>query len=174
MLRNIANKTARRDNLTAAAWEGGLLGAVALLGWAVHAPLIVTCLGPTAYEIFETPERPSARLYDVLMGHTLGVLAGLLAVWVCGATHTPAISLTAVPLRRVACVLVASMLTVLGTLLLRAAQPSAISTTLLVALGTLQGVRGLGSLAAGVLLITAAAEPVRRARLRARGVKESL
>lgn len=156
----------------AAAWEAGLLTLAALLGWWLRAPLIFTSLGPTAYEMIATPERQSARVYNVLVGHGVGIASGLLAVAVTDAWRTPALSVNqGLPLDRVWTVLLASLLTVLGTLLLKAAQPSALSTSLLIALGTLQSMRGVLCLAAGVLLITAAAEPVRRHKLEDEGEK---
>jgi hypothetical protein len=43
-----------------------LMGAIAL---AVRRPLIFASLGPTAYELVEKPLAPSARTYNIIVGH---------------------------------------------------------------------------------------------------------
>ena len=154
----------RKDALLAASMEAGLLLLAALLAFAMHAPLIFTSLGPTIYEMIETPMRPSARPYNVLVGHAVAILAGLVALAATHAFVAPALSMHGLPLVRVFSVAIAGFLTVLGTLLLRANQPAALSTTLLVALGSMQTWPAILSLMGGVLLITAIGEPIRRMR----------
>ncbi|MGH9715533.1 MAG: hypothetical protein ACRD4R_02200 [Candidatus Acidiferrales bacterium] len=58
------------------------------------------------------------------------------------------------------------MLTTVITLLLKAGQPAALSTTLLVSLGAMQTLRDALAIIAGVFLITLIGEPVRRAHLK--------
>lgn len=155
----------RRDTFIAAAYEAGLLLLAALLSYLLHAPLIFASLGPTIYEMVEMPKQPSAQPYNVLVGHSIGILAGLVAL---GSTHafaSPALSIHGVPLVRVFSVVIAGFLTVVGTLLLKATQPAALSTTLLVALGTMQTWTAILSIACGVALIVVVAEPIRRSRL---------
>ncbi|HEV2399831.1 MAG TPA: hypothetical protein VGS27_23020 [Candidatus Sulfotelmatobacter sp.] len=41
--------------------EGGLILAVGAAGWAAHAPLLFTSLGPTAYELLEQPNAPKCQ-----------------------------------------------------------------------------------------------------------------
>ena len=156
----------RRDTLIAAALEAGLLALAALLGFFFRSPFIFTSLGPTAYELVETPTRPSARPYNVLVGHGVGIVAALLAIAITHAFFAPAVSLAGVPLVRVAAVLVAGFLTVFGTLSLKANQPASLSTTLLIALGTMETRKAILSIIFGVLLILAAGEPIRRWRMR--------
>ena len=62
--------------------------------------------------------------------------------------------------------MLAAVLTTLGTLLLRAGQPAAIATSLLVALGSMQTEHDAVAIVAGVLLITAIGEPLRRLRMK--------
>lgn len=155
----------RKDTFIAAAYEAGLLLLAALLSYFLHAPLIFASLGPTIFEMVEMPTQPSARPYNVLVGHAIGILAGVVAL---GATHAfaaPALSIHGVPLVRVFSVVIAGFLTVVGTLLLKATQPAALSTTLLVALGTMQTWPAILGIACGVLLIVAVGEPIRRSRL---------
>ncbi len=156
----------RKDNFVAAALEAGLLLLAALLSYILHAPLIFVSLGPTIYEMVEMPKQPSARPYNILVGHAVGILAGVVALWVTHAFVAPALSVHGLPLVRVFSAAIAGFLTVLGTLLLKATQPAALSTTLLVALGTMQAWPAVLSIACGVVLIVATGEPIRRSRLK--------
>lgn len=155
----------RKDSFVAAAYEACLLSLAALLSYFLHAPLVFASLGPTIYEMIEMPAQPSARPYNVLVGHAIGILAGVVALWTTHAFAAPALSVHGLPLRRVLSVAIAGFLTVLGTLLLKATQPAALSTTLLISLGTMQTWYAIVSIACGVVLIVAAGEAIRRSRL---------
>jgi hypothetical protein len=61
----------------------------ALLGWGLHQPLIFASLGPTAYELVEQPQIRSARVYNVIVGHLIGLGAGFLSVFVLNAWSEP-------------------------------------------------------------------------------------
>lgn len=159
--------TMRKDTFVAAAWEAGLLGLAALLGYFFHSPLVFTSLGPTAYEMVETPTRPSAQPYNVLVGHGVGIVAGLVALGISHAWVAPAVSVHGVALQRVFAVMIAGFLTVVGTLTLKATQPASLSTTLLVALGTMQTWHAVLSIAISVCLMAAIGQPIRRIRIRA-------
>jgi hypothetical protein len=66
----------RGDLLWATLGEGGLVLAVAAIGLATNQPLIFASLGPTAYELVEQPRLPSARPYNIIVGHLIGLGAG--------------------------------------------------------------------------------------------------
>lgn len=156
----------RRDLLIAPLSEAFLLAAAALAGFAAHQPLIFASLGPTAYEIVETPHRRSAQPYSVVVGHLIAIAGGYLALWATGAWTTPPVSAHGVPLLRVASATLAAAFTVIVNLLLKAGQPAALSTTLLIALGLMQQPRDAGILLAGVLIVAILGEPIRLLRLR--------
>ncbi|MGB8987918.1 MAG: HPP family protein [Candidatus Sulfotelmatobacter sp.] len=59
-----------------------LMGAIAL---AVRRPLIFASLGPSAYELVEKPFAPSARTYNIIVGHLLGLVAGFVSLWLLAA-----------------------------------------------------------------------------------------
>lgn len=158
----------RRDLIVAPAAEAALILVVAAVGWATRQPLIFASLGPTAYEMIETPERRSAQPYCVVVGHLIGVGAGFLALWATGAWSAAPVSAAGVPAMRIWSATMAAALTVLGTLLARASQPAATATALLVAMGLLQAPRDAGLLMAGVVLMTILGEPLRLLRLRSR------
>lgn len=154
----------RRDVFLAPLLEAALIAVLALAGWLSRTPLVFASLGPTAFEIVETPKRPSARPYNILMGNLIAVLAAYAALWMTGAWSVPSVSPHGVPLDRVWAATVAAMLTVFGTLLARATQPAALSTTLLVALGIMQTAKEVIMILLAVCMITAIGEPIRRWR----------
>lgn len=156
----------KKDLLIAPLGEAVLILAVSIIGWASHQPLIFASLGPTAYELIETPKRPSACTYNVLVGHLIAVLAGFAAIFLTRAWSVPSVSIHAVPLPRVWASVTAVLLTAFFTLLLRATQPAALSTTLLISLGVMQTAQDGLMLMAGVVLITLIGEPIRVLRLK--------
>jgi ABC-type Fe3+-siderophore transport system permease subunit len=143
-----------------------LILVVSLAAWLSRQPLIFASLGPTAFEQIETPKRPSARPYNVIVGHLIAVIAGFAALYLTHAWSAPIVSAGHVTLSRVEATALSAALTVLGTLLARSQQPAAISTTLLVSLGIMQRWQDAVVIMVAVLLMTAAGEPLRRWRAR--------
>lgn len=147
--------------------EGGLVLVIAAVGLATREPLIFASLGPTAYELVEQPQARSARAYNIIVGHLVGLGAGFLALYLLNAWAAPnVISSGLVSSKRLWAVAIAATLTTLVTLLLHAGQPAALATTLLISLGSMQTGRDAMSIIAGVLLIAAIGEPLRRFRLK--------
>jgi hypothetical protein len=161
----IVNKSA--DVFWATLGEGGLVLVLAAIGWATRQPLIFASLGPTAYELVEQPQLRSARAYNIVVGHLIGLGSGFLAVYLLNAWAAPNVILAGVvSTDRLWAVAVATALTTFVTLILKAGQPAALATTLLISLGAMQTRRDAAAIVAGVLIITAIGEPVRRFRLR--------
>jgi CBS domain-containing membrane protein len=146
--------------------EAALILIAGAAGWALHKAFLFASLGPTAYELIETPERQSARPYNLIAGHLIGVLSAFAALWITHAGSAPSPSPESVPLIRVGSAVIAAGLTVLCTLLAKATQPAALSTTLLLALGIMRGWLAGVDIMAAVLLMTAVGEPMRRWRER--------
>lgn len=155
----------KKELLIAPISEGALILIAGIVGWAAHQPLVFASLGPTIYEIVETPKQPSARPYNVVVGHLIGVLAGFVAVYIILGWGAPPVSALGVPLTRVWAATLAALITVLFTLLVRATQPAALSTTLLISLGLMQTWAQGGIIMGGVVLITLLGEPIRKMRL---------
>jgi hypothetical protein len=155
-----------RDVLVVPLLEGALILVVGMAGYIGHSPLLFASLGPTAFEMIETPERRSARPYNILVGNVIAVLTALTALWLTHAWSVPAVSAGGVPLPRVWAAALAATLTAFGTLLARAMQPAALSTTLLMSLGVMQTARGGAVIMTAVLLMIAIGEPIRRLRQR--------
>lgn len=162
----------QKDVLIAPFGEAFLILVAGLIGWQLHQPLVFASLGPTAYELVETPERRSAQPYSVLFGHLIGVAAGFAALWIAGCWHTPPVSAAGVPLHRVWAGMAAVGLTVFGNLLIRASQPAAVSTTLLVSLGIMQTPKDAAIIMGAVVLMILLGEPLRILRLRTRSHSE--
>src|SRR5215471_15399588 len=157
----------RADIVWATLGEGGLVLALATIGWATNQPLIFASLGPTAYELVEQPQMPSARPYNVIVGHLLGVGAGFLALYLSNAWEAPNVLATGVVSpQRLWATVISTALTTFACLALKAGQPAALATTLLVSLGAMQTRRDAIAIIVGVLLVTAMGEPVRRLRLK--------
>ena len=168
-------KYLKHDLLVAPVGEGMLVLLAGAIGWAVHAPLLFTSLGPTVYELIERPTSNSARTYNIIVGHLAGLGAGFFGLWLVHAWTTPKVSASGVVASpRLWAAVVAVALTTLVTLALRAGQPASLSTALLVSLGSMQTGRDAVAIAAGVLLIAAVGAPIRRRRARAARQSESL
>ena len=111
----------RFDVIWATLGEGGLLLAMATIGWVTGQPLIFASLGPTAYELVDQPHMRSARAYNVIVGHFIGLAAGFFAVWILHAWSAPnVLSAGVVSLPRLWATTLAALLTTAVTLLFKA------------------------------------------------------
>jgi HPP family protein len=148
--------------------------AVALLTLAVGVPALLVgmqpwllpSLGPTAFLQVMMPAQPSSRLYNVVVGHAGGLVAGFAGVALFNAWNDPVVltdhQLTA---GRLAASTVAMALSILLGVLLRAAHPPAAATVLLVSLGSLREPQQVIAFAIGLAIIAVVGEIVRRLRL---------
>jgi CBS-domain-containing membrane protein len=150
----------KRDHLIAPLLEAWLIFLAAALAWLTHRPLLFASLGPTAFELIETPRRASARPWNVLGGHAVAVAAGFACVALTGAWGP------GMGGRRVLAVTLAAALTVWATLLLRVRQPAALSTALLVATGTMDRPVDAVYILLSVAGLVVVGEPLRRWRAR--------
>ncbi len=133
---------------------------------ALGRPLLFASLGPTAYEQVEKPELPSAKLYNVIVGHWVALGCGFASLAILNAWNAPKPMVVDhfVAVRVWACV-IAVALTAVFTLLLKAGQPAAYSTAILVAIGSMQRASDAWAIAVAVLILGIAGEPIRRLRL---------
>jgi CBS-domain-containing membrane protein len=151
------------DPLAAAA----LMISIGLLGVFTNTPLLFPSLGPTAFLQIENPELKSARFYNTVVGHLIGLISGVLAVLLFNANQFPSVMETGRldPARIFASALAIGLTIAIG-LLLHASHPPASATTLLVALGGFRlDLRTILVVMSGVLLIGVLGEGMRRARL---------
>ena len=155
-----------KDLLIAPLCEAALILIAGATAWALHKPLLFASLGPTAYELVETPERRTARPYNIIVGHLAGVAGALIGLFAANAWNAPGLSPTGVPAHRVAAAVIAAALTVLFTLALKATQPAAVATSLLLALGAIRGWLAPAYVMGAVILMTLIGEPLRHWRER--------
>lgn len=158
----------QRDLYIAPLLEAALIAVIGLAAWMSHSPLLFASLGPTAFELIETPERPSARPYNIIVGNIIAIVGAFVALWLTGARSASPVSSAGLPLLRVWATVLAAMFTVFGTLLLKATQPAALSTALLISLGLMQTAKDAGLILLAIVLMTAMGEPIRRFRERSR------
>jgi hypothetical protein len=143
--------------------EGGLVLVVAAIGLATRMPLIFTSIGPTAYELAEKPNAPSARTYNIIAGHMLALGAGFLSLWLLNAWCAPKVAAAGfVSSPRLLAAVLSVVLTTAVTLTLKASQPASLSTALLVSLGSMQTRRDAFAITIAVLILAAVGEPLRR------------
>jgi len=141
---------------------------VAAIGFSSHMPLLFPSLGPTAYELVEKPNSPSAKLYNVVVGHLIALAAGFVALWLLNAWNAPKVAQAGfVSSVRMWAVVIAVAGTTFFTLLLKASQPAALATAMVVSLGAMQTRRDADAIVIGILILAAVGEPIRRLRAKA-------
>jgi hypothetical protein len=163
---HIAHPERRKDIFIAAGCEAALILVVSFAAWVSRAPLIFASLGPTAFALVAAPRRRTAHAYNIVVGHTIGIVAGFISLYVTGAIHTSIVSSAQIPLERIWAAALSATLTVAGILLARARQPAALATTLLISLGLMQTWRDGVTMLCAVLLMTLIGEPLRHWRER--------
>jgi hypothetical protein len=153
----------------------GLILLVGVLGLAAGQPWLVPSLGPSAALVALSPAHPTARLWNTLAGHLLGIVAGFVGIVVssAGTAPSPLIQGELVASRVIAAGIAIALTLSLMTLA-RASHPPATATTLLVALGAMATFEKALFIVAGVIVVALAGELVRRVRLERRVPSERM
>ena len=153
---------------------GSLMIFVGVIAWMAGKPWLIPSLGPTAYLQAETPAHPSARFYNTVTGHLIGLSMGFLSVMMFSAWDSPSPLIDhQLGINRVWASALALTLTLLVALLLKASHPPAGATTLLVSLGALRTREDALNMIAGVLLVALLGEVLRKLRLKTARTKPS-
>lgn len=153
---------------------GALLMVVpGLLGLATGNMWLFPSLGPTAYLQAATPQDETARPLNVVLGHALGAIAAVVALFLLGANSEPSVfDAHQLFLHRVLASTVAIALLLLARTVLKIEHPPAAATTLLITLGGLKPTtHDMTTLAGGVVIIAVLGELLRRMRLAQPGQK---
>lgn len=146
---------------------GALTLLVGALSRLVGRPWLLPSLGPSAYLQAESPPHPNARLYNTVVGHLAGLGAGLLAVSLLGAGSDPVVlERKQLTTGRMAASVIATVLTLLVTPLLKATHPPAAATALLAAQGSIKTRQDVLNAIAGAALLGTIGEGLRRLRLK--------
>jgi hypothetical protein len=141
-----------------------VVGLIGLLRMALGVPWLFPSLGPTIAIQLGSPDLPGARAWNVVAGHLIGLCCGIAAVYLTGAAGTPGVTeAQALSDLRVGAAVVAVLLSMWLQAALRASDPPAEATTLLIALGALKpDLRTASMVLAGVILIALQGEISRR------------
>jgi hypothetical protein len=123
----------------AAVVSGLAIGAIGALALGADQPWLFPSLGPTVFIQAVTPRASGARIWNTIVGHAIGLVAGLVALFAFGAQNTPAVmSAEILSMQRVAATALAVSVTVGLQSVLNAQHPPAAATTMLVTLGGLK------------------------------------
>lgn len=150
----------RRIRSGAAAYAGGLavvvLALTGAVGLATRQPWLFPSLGPTVMLFFESPESPSSRPRNALIGHAVGLLVGVGCFHVLGLAGLPPAPVGGLTPGYVAAGALSVAITTVVLTLLRTPHPPAGATTLIVSLGILTQPPQLLAMA-GAIALTAVA-----------------
>jgi hypothetical protein len=154
---------------------GLLILLVGLVGLAAGKPWLLPSLGPSAALMALSPAHPTARLWNTLVGHLLGIAAGFIGIVLAGAATAPSPLIQGdLVLSRVLAATIAIVLTIVFSTVARASHPPATATTLLVALGATATLDKALNIVAGVIIVAFAGEILRRVRLERRAPAERM
>ena len=131
------------------------LGLSGLAAYLAKQPLLFPSLGPTALLFFERPMAATSSPRNALIGHAVAILAGALSLALFGLLDNPSILVEDATPARIGAGALSLAPTGAVLLLLSASHPPTGATTLIVSLGFLQTPSEMGSLMAGILLLTA-------------------
>jgi len=143
---------------------------IGLLAWWSKQPLLFPSVGPTLMLVLDSRSLPSARPLNILVGHYVGLLAGLVAIAATGLLGAPPVTQAGTTGPRVLAAALALALTASALRLLGTSHPPAGATTLIVALGVLDSPPELIAMCVSVLLLTGLSMVLRLPRLRPAGV----
>jgi len=144
-----------------------MVAVVGALSLVLGKPMVLPSLGPTAYLVAESPAHPNSRFVNVVAGHALGLIVGVIAVIVAGAAGEPSPLLTGVvTVPRVVATVLGLALLLIALVPLRVSHPPAAATTLLVTLGAVHSLEQMTWLIVGAVAIAIVGELLRAVRLR--------
>lgn len=154
------------DSIWAPIMGGFLILVAGAIGLIAGQPWLFPSLGPTAYLQVETPELKSAHFYNTIVGHYIGIVAGLIGIAIFSLWTAPSVLVSHELLPAwVGAAVIAIFLTIIINMFLRSSHPPAAATTLLVALGAFRTPSQISALIAGVLIIAVIGEILRRIRV---------
>jgi HPP family len=164
--KGIARLAAVSDSLWVPIVVGGLMSLIGALGWMFGQPWLFASLGPTAYLMAYSPSQQAARVYNVVVGHLIGMSTAFAVVIAFGTDDDPSVFVThQLDGSRILASGVALTVALTVELLLHASHPPAAATVLLITLGGFPPtVHSAAVILVGVLLLALSGEPLRRLR----------
>jgi CBS-domain-containing membrane protein len=131
-----------------------VLCAAGAVGLATRQPWLFPSLGPTVMLFFESPGSPSSRPLNALVGHGVGLLAGIGCLAAFGLTSSPSVVVGGLTVPHVLAGALSVAVTTAVLTLLRLPHPPAGATTLIVSLGILHEPAQLVAMAGAIVLVT--------------------
>jgi hypothetical protein len=152
--------SARAGALGAGAYVGVLslvvLAASGAIGLLLVSPWLFPSLGPTVMVLFGTPRQRAARPLDATVGHGVGIVAGVLCLFVFGMNGKPSAPDAGLSLGYLLAGALSVALTAFVLHLLKLQHPPAGATTLIISLGVIATPVGILSMAAAIAFTIAA------------------
>lgn len=149
---------AARGRLGAGLYAGGLslmtVAAVGLVGLLTHLPWLFPSLGPTVMLFFESPDQPASRPVNALVGHGVGLAAGVACFYGFGVDGLQAASVGGLTGAHLLAGAVSVAVTTFVLTRVGLPHPPAGATTLIVSLGILHTPVHFATMAAAVVLLT--------------------
>lgn len=150
-----------------------VLGGLGALASIFRQPYLFPSIGPTVMVLAERPRSASAHPRNVLVGHGVAIIAGLLALVVFGLWHAPPVTSSGVGPARTGAVIVSLAVTAMALQWVRVPHAPAGATTLIVSLGLLKTPRDLVAILTAIAFVALVAtslnlETGRRRTLRLR------
>lgn len=130
-----------------------VLCAAGAVGLALRQPWLFPSLGPTVMLFFESPGSPSSRPGNALVGHGVGLVAGIGCLAAFGLTSSPSVVDGGLTVPHVLAGALSVAVTTAVLTLLRLPHPPAGATTLIVSLGILHEPSQLLAMAGAILLV---------------------
>lgn len=134
--------------------SAAVLTATGCVGLLLHEPWLFPSLGPTVMLFFESPEQPSARPLNTLVGHLVGIGVGLGCLYAFGLAGQPSAPVGGLTVGYVAAGVLSVAVTTLVLTLLGLPHPPAGASTLIVSLGILSTPVQIVSMVGAVILVT--------------------
>lgn len=137
--------------------SGGAIAVVGVVGMLAHLPLLFPSLGPTIFLQAITPRARSARSWNTIVGHSIGIFAAFIALYLCEVQPAAGVvNLSDLTVAKAAATAFAVGVTIWLQLIVDAQHPPATATTMLITLGGLQpDLRTVIAIAISIILITA-------------------
>lgn len=138
------------------------IGLMAVVAHFAAAPFIFPSLGPTAFLMFHRPTASAACPRNIVQGHAIGALSGVIALASFGLLDQPDALHGGVTLARACAVGLSIGLTSGFMVLLRRGHPPAGATTLIVSLGLMTSAFHLATLLVAVVLLVVQGHVIHR------------
>ncbi len=132
------------------------LGIITIIAYLTKLPLLFPPLGPSAFILFHTPLAQNACPRNVILSHSIAVIAGLFAIWFVGTTgmHVPSEEIAALNWGRVATIALSVGIISIAMVVFNCVHPPAAATALIAAMGYLENfVQVTGLIGAVILLV---------------------